>query len=115
MPKTVVRRRENIRVILPDSDKLGLVVASFCETLVLAIRLDLGSAEPLEIAYRVSLTFAASWGATALLVHYLVSAMVAEVRAERAARRRARAEAERALDDDSGDEEAPEGTTGEQG
>ncbi|HOF38978.1 MAG TPA: hypothetical protein PLD73_02820 [Candidatus Hydrogenedentes bacterium] len=113
MPRTIVRRRENFRVILPDSDKLGLLVASFCATLVMAIHFIFSSAEPLEIAYRVVLTFAASWTATAALVHYLISAMMAEARAERAARRRTRAEAERAMQDEADDESAPEGMTGE--
>jgi predicted benzoate:H+ symporter BenE len=113
MSKTVVRRKENIRVILPDSDKLGLLVASFCATLVMAINFIFSLAEPLEIAYRVALTFAASWAATAALVHYLVSALMTEARAERAAKRRARAEAERAMQDETDDESALEGLTGE--
>ncbi len=114
MLKTAVRSRKNVRVILPDSDKLGLVVASFCATLVLAANFFLHSASFVEVAFRVSLTFAVSWIATALLTHYMISATVAEIRAERLARRKARIEAEREIEEEAGEHYSPEGITGEE-
>jgi len=103
----------NIRVILPDSDKLGFVAASFFATLVLAINVFFLSVHVMEIVYRVTLTFAVSWAATAIMVHYMVTTTVREIRAERATRRKARLLAEDEMENESGEETTPEGTAGE--
>ncbi len=98
MAKAGTRKQSGMRVILPDSDKLGFVVAWFFATVVLAVNLFVYSVNLVETAYRVSLTFAVSWAVTAVAVHYVVSTMVAEVRAERRARKKARQAEEEVLD-----------------
>ncbi|MFO7974660.1 MAG: hypothetical protein R6V12_08500 [Candidatus Hydrogenedentota bacterium] len=113
MRKAAVSKSKNTRVILPDSDKLGFVVASFFATLVLAINVFFLSVHAAEIAFRVTLTFAVSWAATAVMVHYMVSTTVREIRAERAARRRAQMRAEEEMEEETGEGTAPEGTAGE--
>jgi hypothetical protein len=106
MRKAVVSRTRHTRVILPDSDKLGLVVASFLATVVLAINVFYLSVQAVEVVYRVTVTFAVAWAATAIMVHYMISTTVREIRAARAARRRAALMAEEELEE----QEAGEGT-----
>ena len=113
MPKAATRKRRHVRVVLPDSDKLGFVVASFFATLVLAINLFFRSVYLIEVAFRVALTFAVCWMVTALAAHYLIAATVAEMRAEKAVKRKAREQAEPEVEGEPV-EEAPEGITGEQ-
>ena len=103
MPKAVLKKKKSARVILPDSDKLGFVVGSFLATVVLAINVFFLSVSVIEIVFRVTLTFAVSWVATAIMVHYMVSTTVAEIQAERAAKRRAQKETEKHIEGESGE------------
>lgn len=98
-------------VLLPDYDKLGLLVAGTLATIVLIVNLFYQQVFFLEVLFRVGLTFVVAWCLTAFAVRYVLRATIAEIAAQRRLdreRRRREREAAEAAEEDGSAENAGE-------
>ena len=99
-PKTYVTLR-------PDSDKLGFLAASFSATAVLFFNLFYLVVAPMEIVFRVVVTFAVTWFAIACLVRNVTYHCMMEIRARKKVKRKqAVAKRQAELDQAEGSEDA---------